>query len=154
MLCLQRLYGGGGGDLEGGQGLHVLTWPVVHVDLPLGLGQSDPQRLRPIPPERQQAVSVDTNVKRLVGGGVPHVVPDHLMHLTVSACMNRTPSLSVYCSGIFRLYLHFLFIKAIQSRLGSTGQHTSTLASVFFNIDVPSLSFYHKGLPWGQKPNS
>lgn len=118
--------------LESGQGLHVLTGPVVHVDLPLGLGQSDPQRLRAVPPQRQQAVRVDPNVERLVGAGVPHVVPDHLMHLAVSACVNTTPSSSVYCSGVFRRYLCFLFVKAARSHLGRTGQHKSVLASDFF----------------------
>lgn len=74
--------------MENGRGLEVstLTWPVIHVDLPPGLHQSDPQRFRPIPPERQKAVLVDPDVEGLVGSGIPHVVPDHLVDLTMAAC--------------------------------------------------------------------
>lgn len=93
-------------DLESWRGLEVLTWPVVHIDLPFGLSQRDPQRFWSVPPERHQAVFVDTYVKWLVGVGVPHVVPDHLMDLTMSACINRTQR----CQFIAQLFWRFLSV--------------------------------------------
>lgn len=118
-------------DLESQRGLDVLTWPVVHIDLPFGLRQRDPQRFWSIPPERHQAVFVDTYVKWLIGVGVPHVVPDHLMDLTMSACMNRTQ----HCQFIAQLFLYFSlcfpFIKAIHAHLASTEQPTDLLLISF-----------------------
>lgn len=87
--------------MEAGRGLEVgtLTWPVIHIDLPPGFHQRDPQRFRPVPPEGHQAVSVDPDVEGLVGSGIPHVVADHLVDLTVAACGDEE------ARGQFSLYV-------------------------------------------------
>lgn len=62
----------------------ILTWPVVHVNVLFFFHHCDPQRLRSIPPERQQAFFIHTNVKRYICLLVPHVVSNHLMDLAVA----------------------------------------------------------------------
>lgn len=62
----------------------ILTWPVVHGNVLLCFHHCDPQRLRSIPPERQQAFFIHTNIKRHISLLVPHVVSNHLMDFTVA----------------------------------------------------------------------
>lgn len=63
---------------------HILTWPVVHGNILFSFHHCDPQRLWSIPPERQQAFFVHTNIKRYICLLVPHVVSSHLMDLAVA----------------------------------------------------------------------
>lgn len=66
------------------ENLAVLTGPKVHRDLPLGFCHSDPQGLGSIPPKRQKAAWVHTNVKRQICHWIPHVVSSYLMDFTVA----------------------------------------------------------------------
>lgn len=63
---------------------HILTWPVVHGNVLFSFRHCDPQRLWSIPPERQQAFFIHTNIKRYICLLVPHVVSSHLMNLAVA----------------------------------------------------------------------